>query len=149
VDAAEARWNDLVTEMHAVVYEEWALHSVTQGAIDLVPGDPVVHGPWSADECASLLRIWLDLGWLELVADLNPPSDWNLSPANWELRARRDGEFLILQREDARELLGQPERWTVESRDGQVMPALTDDGKRHPFDDWIAQARARLRPPGV
>jgi hypothetical protein len=143
VSEDSARWADLVSEMYAVVYEEWPLHSVTQGAIDdLGGGRTTVHGPWLPEECQSVLIPWQDVGWLELVADAEPPPGWNLRPADWQARAVRRGAFVLLSNEDARELLHQPGRWTVETADGQVMPCRTEEGDRHTFDEWLSLAEA-------
>jgi hypothetical protein len=60
------------------------------GTVDHLGADrKVVHGPWSAEECQAVLILWHVTGWIELVADFEPP--WSLTPADWQGRASRDG----------------------------------------------------------
>lgn len=40
---------DFLAQMHLAALEESPLYEILRGSTDLVPGAPVVHGPWPAD----------------------------------------------------------------------------------------------------
>ena len=86
--------SDLVSEMYALVREQAPLHEVTHEVRDLVGETEVVHGPWRTSDCRSVLEPWHRAGWLELVADVRPPSGAHRAP--WLEHARRDGAYLVL-----------------------------------------------------
>jgi len=125
--------------MHAAVWEEAPLHEITLGAVDLVGADrTVVHGPWSADECQSVLIPWHMAGWIELIADVEPA--WSLAPAEWRPRAARNGAFLALLADDASTLLADPARWVLGTADGHVMLSRTHEGETHDYPEWLGLA---------
>ena len=140
VTEESSRWLDLVSQMLVAVMEEAPLHEITAGAVDHGgPEGQVVHGPWSAAECQSVLRPWMAAGWIELIADVEPV--WALSPADWQTRARGDGRFLVLSPPDATRLLNDPSRWVLGTADGHVMLCRTDAGQERGFADWLELAR--------
>jgi hypothetical protein len=73
---------DFLSQMHLVALEESPLYEIPRGATDLVPGTPVVHGPWPAESCAAVLNIWYALGWIGLYYP-EPLHGWNVEPAEW------------------------------------------------------------------
>lgn len=147
VTAGPTRWSDLVSEMHALVWEESPLHEVTSQVVDHLGDDrKVVHGPWSTAECQAILIPWLTAGWIDLIADADPLPAWNLTPVGWRSRATRSEAFLILSAQDAGDLLRDPTRWTVGTADGHAMLSRTEEGDRHEFREWRQLAeRARDR----
>jgi hypothetical protein len=135
----DSRWLDLVSEMHAAVWEEAPLHEITLGTVDHLSADrKVVHGPWTAEECQSVLLPWHRAGWIELIADVDPP--WSLTSAEWRPRALQHGAFLVLAADDATALLGDHARWVLGTADGHVMLCRTDEGETHEHPEWIAVA---------
>ena len=125
--------------MHALVWEEAPLHELTSQVTDvLCEGRAVVHGPWTAAECQSVLIPWHAAGWIELVADVDPPL--HLTSAEWRARASRNGTFLVLSVPDAVDLLENPARWIVGTDDGQVMLCRTDEGDKHDYAEWLELA---------
>lgn len=129
--------SDLVSEMYALVREQAPLHEVTHEVRDLVGGTEVVHGPWRPSDCRSVLQPWHRAGWLELVADVDPPSGVRHAP--WHDRARRVGAYWVLAEADARALLGDDSRWVLGTADGHVMLSLTDEGARHDLSEWSSR----------
>jgi hypothetical protein len=127
--------------MYVAVVEECPLWQLPGGTSDLLADGPVRHGPWEPRACANLIIRWLDRGWVELYLPDVPPQ-WELKPADWQVRAERRGAFSILGRADARQLLQDWHRWTVDSTDGQASVSRTDVGMRVPVDDWLAEAAA-------
>lgn len=126
--------------MYLEVWEEAPLHEVAAAAVDHSgPEGRVVHGPWSPAECQSVLLPWLNAGWIELIADVEPP--WTPSPADWQARARRDGQFLTLSIADAIDLLNDPSRWSLGTADGHVMLCRTDENQERGFAGWLELAR--------
>jgi len=143
--ADPARWSDLVSEMYVAVMEEAHLHEITRGTTDLLgAGRRVVHGPWSAEECQSVLLPWHSDGWLELISDADPT--WSPTSAAWQVHAIRHGAFLVLPREDASRLLNDPARWVLGTADGPGMLCGTDEGDSHTYSKWLGLAeRAKGR----
>lgn len=136
-----ARWNDLVSEIQALVWEEAPLHEVTGQVAELLgKGRDVVHGPWTEAECRSVLLPWHKAGWIELIADVRSPS--RLKSAAWHAQASRTGDFLVLAANDADGLLRDPTRWVVGTADGHVMLSRTDEGDSHEYADWVALVSA-------
>ena len=129
--------------MHAAVWEEAPLHELTLGTVHLVGADRIVHGPWSADECQSILIPWHMAGWIELIADVEPA--WSLASAEWRPRAARIGAFLILLADDASTLLADPARWVLGTADGHVMLSRTREGEAHEYPDWLGLAEKTMR----
>jgi|GEM_PF-6096298 len=126
--------------MQAAVWEEAPLHEITHGVVDLWgTNGQIVHGPWSAAECQSVLLPWLAAGWVDLIADVEPP--WPLAPSDWQPRAKRDRTFLILSATDATELLNDPSRWVLGTADGHVMLCRTEESQERGFSDWLDLAR--------
>jgi hypothetical protein len=107
---------------------------------DLVDGAEVVHGPWRPSDCRSVLEPWHRAGWLELVADVDPPS--GVRHATWLDRARRDGDYWVLAAADASALLSDDSRWELGTADGHVMLCLTDEGERHDYPEWVSLVAA-------
>jgi hypothetical protein len=125
--------------MHALVREEAPLHEITSQVTDLLGEERVVvHGPWAAAECQSVLIPWHVAGWIELIADVDPP--WQLTSATWRARASRSGAFLVLSANDAADLLHDPARWVVGTADGHVTLCRTDEGESHDYAEWVAVA---------
>lgn len=140
VSREPSRWFDPVSEVYASVREEAPLHEFPLGAVDdLGAGRTVVHGPWSAEECQSILIPWLKAGWIELTTDVEPP--WSLTSAEWRLRATQQGEFLVLSADDAAKLLNEPERWVLGTADGHAMLSPTHQGQAHGYAEWLELAR--------
>lgn len=140
-----SRWRDLVSEMYAAVWEEAPLHEITLGTVDLLSGDrKVVHGPWSAEECQAVLIPGHVAGWIELIADVEPP--WSLTSADWQARASRDGAFLVLSAEDATALLSDLGRWILGSADGHAMLCRTDEVQ---LRTWTPSSTSAVRMCGV
>ncbi|WP_322921025.1 hypothetical protein [Nocardioides renjunii] len=133
------RWLDLVSEMFTLVMEQAALGEVTRAVTDLLgDGREVVHGPWQPDECRAVLEPWHQAGWLDLVADAEPPS--GLADAPWRDRAARDGAYLVLDAADARALLAAPARWVAGTADGEVMLCVSDSGSAREYAEWLRLA---------
>jgi hypothetical protein len=143
VVVAKKEWDDFVSEMYALVIEEAALWEIPSGSIDLERAGPVVHGPWDPRECARVIDLWLVRGWIELfLPDLSQVSaGWNLTPAEWQGSGEKDGDFLVLTTSDARSLLSDPDRWTVDSIDGQVSLSRSETGLALPRQDWLSAAQ--------
>lgn len=131
-------------EMHAAVWEEAPVHELTLGTVDHLGEDrKVVHGPWTAEECQSVLIPWHAAGWIELIADAEPPG--SLAAAEWRLHAARDGAFLVLSIDDAAALLSDSARWVLGTADGHVMLCRTDEGEAHEYPEWLALAERAQR----
>jgi hypothetical protein len=106
---------DLVSQMRAVIAEEAFLWELTEQMTDCYDGGKtVVHGPWQADDCRQVLLRWFDRGLLDCIA-----YNWGTAAgtgeivhyqyqASWRSRASDVGEHLILHRQDAPALLGDP-----------------------------------------
>jgi hypothetical protein len=140
VPSEPSRCLDLVSEMHAAVQEEASLYELPLGVVDrLGEGRTVVHGPWSPEECRSTLFPWLKAGWIELIADTNPPS--SLTSAAWRGRASRQGAFLVLSADDAATLLNDPQRWILGTADGHVMLSASCRGQAHEYSAWLELAQ--------
>ena len=134
-----SRWLDLVSEMHAAVWEEAPLHEVTHGTVDLLGADRrIVHGPWSAEECQAVLIPWHATGWVELIADIELP--WSVALADWQSRALRDGRHLVLSKDDAVALLSDSARWVLGTADAHVRLCPTDEGEAYEYPEWLALA---------
>ena len=134
---------DLVSEMHAAVWEEAPLHELPLGSVDYLGADrTIVHGPWSAQECQSVLIPWHEAGWVEVIADVEP--SWSLASAEWQQRAARRGAFLVLSREDATSLLSEPMRWVLGTADGHAMLSPTDEGQAHEHAEWLELAEGTI-----
>jgi hypothetical protein len=125
--------------MYVAVVEECPLWELPGGSTYLLADGAVRHGPWKPRACAELIIRWLDRGWVEQHLPDVPPQ-WELKPADWQVRAERRGAFSILARADAQQLLRDWHRWTVDSADGQASLSRTDLGMRVPVDDWLAEA---------
>ncbi|MDQ1540248.1 MAG: hypothetical protein QOH29_974 [Actinomycetota bacterium] len=131
--------SDFASEMYVAVVEEAPLWELPGGTTDLLSDGPVVHGPWAPTECAALITRWVKRGWVELyLPDL--PSEWNLKTSGWQGRTERRGDYLVLARTDALELLQEPHRWTVNSADGQASLSKTVLGTSVAVSDWFAEA---------
>jgi hypothetical protein len=127
--------------MFVAVIEERALWELAGGTIEHLADGPSRHGPWEPRACAELITRWLDRGWVELYLPEIPPQ-WGLKPAQWQARAERRGTLSILDPIDARQLLQNWHRWTVDGADGQASLSRTNTGMRVPIDDWLVEATA-------
>jgi hypothetical protein len=130
--------SDFINETYLALLEERPLWELPRGTTDLLADGPVRHGPWEPRACAELIIRWLDRGWVELYLP-DVPSQWNLKPAGWQVRTERRGAFSILDPSDARQLLEDWRRWTVDSADGQASLSRTDVGMNVVADDWLAE----------
>lgn len=137
--AESQHWSDLVAEMYALVREQAPLHEVTSQVTDVLgEGREIVHGPWQPSECQMVLLPWHRAGWIELIADADPPLAF--PDAAWRGRATREGCYLVLSDDDARNLLHDPARWLASTADGNVMLSCSDRGSRHEYPEWLAAA---------
>jgi hypothetical protein len=133
----ETRRAELVSEMYARVWANTHLWECASQVTDrLGEGRKEIHGPWSSVECQSVLIPWHSARWIELVADVDLP--WPRTPADWIVRASRQGAFIVLTDQDATDLLADQARWTVGTADGYVLLSLTEEGTSHGFTDWVA-----------
>ncbi len=125
--------------MYCLVREQAFLHEVTHQVTDLHgDGRDVVHGPWLPRECQAALTPWHRAGWIDLIADADPPL--LLSDATWRAGATRKDSYLVLAAVDASALLREPSRWSAHAADGHVMLCLSDEGDRHDYPEWLALA---------
>ena len=129
--------SDFVNEMYAALVEEASLWELPGGTTDLLSNGPVTHGPWQPAECAGLIIRWVERGWVELYLP-ELPAQWDLQRSEWEPRAERRGELLILTRADSLDLLHDPNRWIVSSLDGHASLVKTDLGMTIGTNDWFA-----------
>jgi hypothetical protein len=127
---------DFLSQMHLGTLEESPLYELARGSTDLLPSGSVTHGPWPADSCAAVLRVWHAADWLELYYRDLPPT-WKITQEEWRLRLAEDG---TLARGDAQELLAHPDRWVSERADGHVNLCQSGIGRTHPWEDWYALA---------
>jgi hypothetical protein len=135
----EEEAHDFVHQMYVAVVEECALWELPRGSTDMLPGGPVVHGPWDPDDCAELVMRWVERGWVELYLP-DVPSRWELKEADWLGRAARRGGLLVLDRKDAMALLRDSTRWKVDGIDGHAALSRTELGMSVPASDWSDRA---------
>jgi hypothetical protein len=143
VDAARL----LVEEMHNRALLHAFLSELSLPSATVLPGRTISIGPFSPKECSPVLSGWLESRWLDLVTTRLPKSWVDNRPAvDWEQRidAIEGSEYSKLAMDDARELLRDPDRWSKESRDGYVMVAVSEEGARHPWQEWIAVGEEAL-----
>jgi hypothetical protein len=128
--------SDFVAQLHLLVLEGAHLFEFPMVAIETDGnGAPVTYGPWDPADCSRQLLAWFDAGLIRLFAD--PPVESHRPFSAEEWRAWNAGEYLIwLDPPDARQLLSQPERWTVESGDGLVCVVPTDAGEAPTARFW-------------
>jgi len=127
---------DFLYQMYLAVLEESPLYQIPRGSTDLVPGGPVMHGPWPAATCAAVLTIWYALGWIGLYYPQMPPK-WNVTPAQWCTRLV-DGD--VLPPADGQTLLAQPRRWVAGHADGHACLYCTETGQNTPWQQWYVVA---------
>jgi hypothetical protein len=130
---------DFINEMYVAVVEECALWELARGSVDLLPEGPIEHGPWDPKACAAVVLRWTDAG----LVDLYLPEiveGWGIEPADWQAHAEQRGSFLVLAAVDARQLLAEPDRWTVESVDGHASLSRSDAGIATEHAEWITAA---------
>jgi hypothetical protein len=126
---------DFISQMRLAAWENCPLHELPRGSVDLLD-PPVVHGPWPAESCAAVQRLWYHAGWIGLYYPKLPES-WNLINAPWRERTLANG---TLAHPDAEELLAHTERWLLGTDDGHVELFLTDDGDAEPWGRWYDTA---------
>lgn len=136
--------SDLVRQMRALIAEEAFLWELTEQITDYYGGGKkVVHGPWQAGDCQRVLLRWLDSGLIDCIA-----AAWDTTKgsreiihdeynASWQSPATERGQFLILEREDARALLSDPATWDRQSAGAGVMLCESDAAEGLSFDDWV------------
>jgi len=136
--------SDLVREMRILIAEEAFLWELTEQVTDYHGGGrSVVHGPWQAGDCRRVLLRWFDRGLIQCIADA-----WGKTAgsreivhfehdASWRSRAAERGQFLILDREDARALLDDPATWDREGAGAGVMVCESDATEGLSFGDWL------------
>jgi len=138
--SSETAPTDFIRQMYLAIIEESPLWSLAAGATDYLGGGQTIkHGPWSPDECSTLLLRWFATSWLELYLP-EVPTGWRLRPAEWQMRVERRGPFAVLATEDAHQLLLAPARWLADTADGQACLSRTDSGMEHEATDWYAAA---------
>lgn len=126
---------DLINEMHVAVLEEAHLFELPLGAIDDPSRSHVVHGPWAAKDCSTVLIQWFDCDWVALYLP-GLPGSWGLPAASWEPRLG-PGSQRVLSASDARSLLSAPDLWTSERLDGFVCLTTTDEAPRDDPNAWF------------
>lgn len=112
--------SEFIEQMHLAVEEESRLFELPLGATESDGrGGWVTYGPWDPSDCSRQLLAWFDAGLITLfVPAVGQPAAWN-----------ERGEFdRWLTPAEARQVLAEPERWTVESDDGLVCVVRTDAG---------------------
>jgi hypothetical protein len=134
VNASRDPVEDFLIQMHLALWENCALFELARGSIDAGGNESrhVVHGPWPADSCAAVLRLWFGEGWLGLYYP-TLPRQWDLVSASWRGREGADGTLVAA---DAEELLRHTERWVLGTDDGHVELFLTEDGYAQPWQRW-------------
>src|ERR1019366_468098 len=65
-------------------------------------------------------------------------------PERRRMRVERRGRFTVLAAEDAYQLLRSPDRWLLDTDEGQVCLCRTDSGMNRKPADWYAAASSRL-----
>ncbi len=135
--------SDLVREMRILIAEEAFLWELTGQVTDYLGGcTSVVHGPWQPGDCRRVLLRWFDSGLIQCIADA-----WGTTgsreivhfehDASWRSRAAERGQFLILDREDARALLDDPATWDRDGAGAGVMVCESDAAEGLSFNDWL------------
>ncbi|HEY7222814.1 MAG TPA: hypothetical protein VH561_04260 [Micromonosporaceae bacterium] len=128
---------DFLSQMHLAVWENCPLWELPRGSTDIYSRHRrVVHGPWPAESCAAVQRLWFRTGWVGLYYP-TLPAQWNLVVASWRERTAADG---TLGSADAEELLAHTERWVLGMDDGHVELFLTDEGHAEPWEQWYDTA---------
>jgi hypothetical protein len=133
----------LVEEMHDRVIENSLLFSVPLASTTVLNrGRTITNGPFPPADCSRVLCRWFEAGWVDVV-DASHPESWvvGLAAQEWEGRgvaAGSGGADPILAHDDAQELLRDTSRWSKDSRDGLAMLSVSDEGSRHPWQEWIA-----------
>ena len=124
---------DFLWQMEILVLEEAPLYEIPLGSIDDPTGSARRHGPWPASTCAAILKLWYRAGWIGLCFR-DPPSGWNVVPAEWRSRLADDED---LASHDAHDLLEHPDRWVLGHADGHVQPYRTVEGEVTPRELWF------------
>jgi hypothetical protein len=137
--------SDLVRQMRVLIAEEAFLGELTKQVTDYHGGGKtVVHGPWQAGDCKRILLRWFDRGLVDCIA-----VTWATTKgsgeivhyeysASWRSRATEAGQYLTLDREDARALLGYPATGDhLEGVGAGVMLRESEAAEGLSFDDWF------------
>lgn len=120
---------DFAEQLFWAVVEESPLYEVPLGVTDIVDGRRHVHGPWVVTDCSEALLGWFDAGLLEL----------------YRRQARARGPHLDVPHDEARRLLLDTTRWTLDDPGaGDVCLVPSEDGVKVDRVEWVA-ALARLR----
>jgi hypothetical protein len=131
--------------MRILIAEETLLWQLTEQVTDYDAETTVVHGPWQAADCQQILARWLDRGLINCIA-----AAWATKvrsgevvqyeyDADWRTRATQDGQHLVLARDDAAALLGDPSTWRVNGVGAGVMLCESPQAYELPFDDWFGE----------
>ena len=114
---------DLREELLLAAIEEVPLWELGEAAGDAVEPDGTV---WTRRRGraprSQILVSWLDRG----VIDLFTYASWDFGSVSWPRRARRNGDFLVLDRADARELLIHHKGWDLPAPSSAVSLARAD-----------------------
>ncbi len=136
--------SDLVRQMRVLIAEEAFLGELTKQVTDYHSGGKmVVHGPWQAGDCQRILLRWFDRGLVDCIAVAWATTKGSGEivhyeySASWRSQATEAGQYLTLDRADARALLGDPATWDPEDVGGGVMLCESEAAEGLSFDDWF------------
>jgi hypothetical protein len=134
----------LVRPMRVLIAEEAFLWELIEQVTDYYGGGKkVVHGPWQAEDCQRVLLRWFDSQLIDCIAVAWVTTKGSREivrceyNASWRSRATERGQFLILNREDARALLSDPATWDRQGAGAGVMLCESDAAEGLLFDDWL------------
>lgn len=138
--------SDLVRQMRILVAEEAFLWELPQGSTDYYGGErTVAHGPWRAADCQQVVARWFDCGLIDCIAALwankvRPDEVVHYEyDADWRARAIEQGQYLVLARDDAGALLGDPGTWRSEGIGAGVMLCESDEADDLSFNAWFGK----------
>lgn len=133
---------DLVSDMYVLVREESPLWTVGLEITDYYGrGRTKVHGPWSREDCQEVLLIWLDRGWLDLVATHRSQALADFVTRPWFGRVRRveaQDTRLILAPNDARSVLTDIRAWEQPTPESGLELWSSEEGDGHDYREWRA-----------
>lgn len=136
--------SELVRQMRVLIAEEAFLWELTKQITDYHGGGKtVVHGPRQAADCQRILLRWFDRGLVDCIA-----AAWATTKstgeivhyeysASWRSRATEAGQYLTLDRQDARALLGDTATWDPEGIGAGVMLCESQGAGGLSFDEWF------------
>lgn len=122
-EAKEDANDDFRVQMWLAAQEGGFFYELPLGVIDrLGDGRDIVHGPWPAEECAALLKRWLEADLVQVFHE-SPPSE-------------HPQVIRTLSFEEAAIVLAETDQWGVDSPHGLLNIALTERGRRLPWGQW-------------